>query len=547
MMLAARKDVPGALQRARAERPQAKRRRSSVCVQCPSQPLPARPIADPRPGGLTALGADLLVHLWPREGVVTGRGTCRLLRQVLDRAPGLSLRVSGRIATMEAGAWLGRLRASDMSVSLAADPSCRFWCLADDQEWRHKVTTLHIHDFPEAGGVLAGDRLGLFENLTDLSLSGVALGDGGARAVFAGMRCRGLTTLNLHRAGLGDKGVGHVADALARVGCALAHLNLGGNSFFGEGARKLAAALRVSDLKSLDLSRTVDQVLTDLRRNTYRENEGREFAEHVGRGLLPRCSALEDLNLSCRYVGEQGASDLALGIRACTRLASLSLTGNVWDGKGVEHLASVLPVCTQLTTFRLSGRPIEDGMPDCVSRGLGMLPRLQEVELSGVYSGCQVGGLFESLNNAMGLRSLALTGGGLGADGARRLAGLLTRCTQLTSLNLAGNAIDESGVGCLAAGLHSSVTALGLNKCCLGDEGAERLAAVVSARLPLLRSLHVRENGMTEHGILRVCEALGTRLQRLSAADNIRSQRSRESKKFKASLASLVPACDLSL
>lgn len=238
---------------------------------------------------------------------------------------------------------------------------------------------------------------------------------------------------------------------------------------------------------------------------------------------------------------------LAEGIRNCTGLTSLSLTGNVWDSKGVTNLASVLQVCTQLQVFRLSGKActIEDGKPDCVAEGIRMCPDLRELELSGVLSGERAGPLFDAIQRATCLRILALTSGGLGFNGGKLLSRLpLGRF--LTSLNLAGNAIDKPGLEALAGAMNTSMTALGLNKNALGDEGAASLAQVVR-ELPELNALHVRDNGITERGVLCVCQGLGPSMLRLSVGGNALPARPKAKNRFKALVAEMLPACALAL
>lgn len=181
----------------------------------------------------------------------------RFLRAQLNSSQKVVLRVKDRIThEVEAGDWLCSLKASAIHMDIATEPCCRFWYLASTQEWIKRVQGLTLGECLGGAEVFAGNRIGIFDSLGQLSLRGCRLGDAGARTVFAGLRAGSLTNLDLFRTGLGDRGLGYIVEALKREGCALEHLNLGGNCFFAEGAKRLTN-LNVTRLYSLDLSRTV--------------------------------------------------------------------------------------------------------------------------------------------------------------------------------------------------------------------------------------------------------------------------------------------------
>lgn len=181
----------------------------------------------------------------------------RFLRAQLNSSQKVVLRVKDRIThEVEAGNWLCGLQASAIHMDLATEPCCRFWYLASTQEWIKRVQGLTLGECLGGAEIFAGNRIGIFDSLGQLSLRGCRLGDAGARTVFTGLRAGCLTNLDLFRTGLGDRGLGYIVEALKRERCALEHLNLGGNCFFAEGAKRLTN-LNVTRLYSLDLSRTV--------------------------------------------------------------------------------------------------------------------------------------------------------------------------------------------------------------------------------------------------------------------------------------------------
>jgi Ran GTPase-activating protein (RanGAP) involved in mRNA processing and transport len=501
---------------------------------------------------LTWLGSDVLANLWPPERVGMGRRVSSSLRMALIKAPHIHLHLSREVPYPEnAKAWLESTHGCTLHLRISTVPCPQFWGMAAEPSiWPAHVSGILVDGTALRGRHVLKDGLHAFCNLVQLSLRGVTLGDSDVKALFSnGLRSTSrLTHLDLSDTGMSDTAVGHLVQALKRQTVALRHLALANNAFFAEGGRMLALDLITSSLESLDLSRSIDQVMQELKKQTYREREGRVFAEHIGLELLPRCTALRSLDLSCRYIGDEGANCVSVGIQCCTALTSLSLGGNVWDEAGVQAFASTLPYVTSLTTFRLTGKsvlPSIDGEPDSVSVGLSLCTQIRVLELSGVFAGCEgADHLFNALHKSTLLRSLSLTSGGLGTHSGGRLARLLSRCPYLTTLNLAGNSIDEVALQHLCTGLCSNLTALGLNDNALGDGGADLLVNVTK-RLPLLQSVHVRGNGITLDGLRNMCRGLRERpLQRLSAEGNAyASLRASTRNKLQAELQHMMPGC----
>jgi Ran GTPase-activating protein (RanGAP) involved in mRNA processing and transport len=503
----------------------------------------------------SVLGSDVLCAIWPADKVVMGRAVCRSLRIALIKAPYIHLYLASRESEPlpeQSIKWLDTLSCCEVHLKVSAAPCPNFWIMASrPSSWAGLVTNIAVDGITLSGrSILTGERLRTFQNLADLSLRGCMLGDTGVKSLFQGLRGTHLKKLDLSDTGIGDVAVGHLSQALHREGVSLQHLALANNLFFAEGGRRLATELITSCLTHLDLSRSAEQVMLELKKETYREREGRVFAEHIGLELLPRCTALQCLDLSFRYIGDEGAQCVALGItQACTRLTSLSLGGNVWDEVGVQHLASTLPYVTSLTAFRLTGKsvpPTQDGEPDSVSAGLRMCTNMRILELTGVFAGCEgAHHLFNALHGFTLLKSLSLTSGGLGAHSGRRLGVLLSRCPHLTTLNLAGNAIDDPAMGHLATGLQSNLTVLGLNDNALGDAGAKVLADVVQSTLPLLHVLHVKANGISVEGLRHLGQSMrGRMLRRFSAEGNGHaSSRVQTRKKLKAELEKMMHGC----
>jgi Ran GTPase-activating protein (RanGAP) involved in mRNA processing and transport len=122
------------------------------------------------------------------------------------------------------------------------------------------------------------------------------------------------------------------------------------------------------------------------------------------------------------------------------------------------------------------------------------------------------------------VRHLLLGTNGLGADGARAVAGALRPGHHVETLYLACNRIDPDGVDAIAARLaqDDTVRALWLKRNPVGDDGVARLAAALATNRAI-RTLDLVNVGMTVRGLRVLAAALAARparLQRLYLGGN---------------------------
>lgn len=122
------------------------------------------------------------------------------------------------------------------------------------------------------------------------------------------------------------------------------------------------------------------------------------------------------------------------------------------------------------------------------------------------------------------VRHLLLGTNGLGADGARAVAGALRPGHHIETLYLGCNRIDTAGVDALATRLagDDTVRALWLKRNPVGDDGVARLAEALAANAAI-RTLDLVNVGMTARGLGVLATALAARparLQRLFLGGN---------------------------
>lgn len=122
------------------------------------------------------------------------------------------------------------------------------------------------------------------------------------------------------------------------------------------------------------------------------------------------------------------------------------------------------------------------------------------------------------------VRHLLLGTNGLGAEGARAVAGALRPGHHVETLYLGCNRIDPDGVDALATRLATddTVRALWLKRNPVGDAGVARLAEALTANAAI-RTLDLVNVGMTARGLRLLAAALAARparLQRLYLGGN---------------------------
>jgi Leucine-rich repeat (LRR) protein len=133
-------------------------------------------------------------------------------------------------------------------------------------------------------------------------------------------------------------------------------------------------------------------------------------------GVLAKCSALVNLDLSHNYIEQDGMEKLARVLRHCQRLKHLDLSTNMMMDDGVKMVAGVLPHCEALESLSLYNNCISDKGGAELAGVLGQCKRLTHIDL---------------IDNC------------IGDEGARMLAGALQHCDKPVEMDLRYNEIGD--------------------------------------------------------------------------------------------------------
>jgi hypothetical protein len=184
---------------------------------------------------------------------------------------------------------------------------------------------------------------------------------------------------------------------------------------------------------------------------------------------------------------------------------------------GLADPADFAPLLARLATAGAVAEPEEfprgtvqpDGRLDLCKQGLGP---------------AQTARIVAAAVDSPLVRHLLLGTNGLGADGARAVAGALRPGHHVETLYLGCNRIDPDGVQALATRLadDDTVRALWLKRNPVGDDGVARLAAALAGNTSI-RTLDLVNVGMTARGLAVLADALAARparLQRLYLGGN---------------------------
>ena len=204
-------------------------------------------------------------------------------------------------------------------------------------------------------------------------------------------------------------------------------LDIQGNFFFDEGAKKLAIALKDNrTLTTLDISRNnigvdgaqaiaagLENNKTLITLNIYSNNIGDGGAVAIA-GVLNSMEALTTLNISSNDIGDTGAIALAGALRNNTNLEILYINYNNISSTGTQAIAKALEGNTTLTTLDISDNNIGDG---------------GAVAIAGV------------LNSMKALTTLNISSNNIGPKGALAIVRVLKVNTTLTNLDIGVNTI----------------------------------------------------------------------------------------------------------
>jgi hypothetical protein len=302
----------------------------------------------------------------------------------------------------------------------------------------------------------------------------------GAKALAAALRVSRLRALDLSRTGVGESGVGALAAALADAP-SLTTLGLGGCYLSDGAARALAHALGGSGVRALDLShnRLSSAAAAALARAL------RGDADVGGGGAAGGC-ALDSLDLRGNgRVGDDGARALA---GACGRVRALDLGAcGVGPAGAAELAAAAREPGSALRRLLLDGNAAlgADGgaaaLAPLVARSSVRTLSLEDVGL-GAAGAAELARALEG-SRSLGELSLARNGA-LGDAGAVALARALARNDGLRQLRLDGCAVGAAAVAAWADALERNGTLARLHFRCARQGGRGRATRTARARRP---------------------------------------------------------------
>ncbi|KAL7849245.1 hypothetical protein SRHO_G00208680 [Serrasalmus rhombeus] len=198
-----------------------------------------------------------------------------------------------------------------------------------------------------------------------------------------------------------------------------------------------------------------------------------------------------------------------------SNLRDLKLSGNVMHGSGTHILSEGLksPHC-KLETLDLSDCDIKEKDCSLLASALNSNSlHLRELDLSFNFLGdFGVKQLSEVLRNpSCRLEKLKLFCCELTAKSCVALSTALKSNTSLTELDLSKNALRDSGLKQLSAGLrnsHSKLRSLSLADCGLTVIGCSSLCGALRSKFSYLSELYLNFNSLRDPGVKFICECL---------------------------------------
>mmetsp|Transcript_30550 Transcript_30550/g.65822 ORF Transcript_30550/g.65822 Transcript_30550/m.65822 type:complete len:960 (+) Transcript_30550:76-2955(+) len=326
--------------------------------------------------------------------------------------------------------------------------------------------------------------------LNHLSLRENRIGSEGAAIICeAALQCSTLQTLELDKCEIDAAAASHFSQLLEQHP-ALANLGLSHNRLASEGtailcqgaakSQKLASLhLAYNDITSEEAARGLALAMRECSTLVELDLSGNHFAEE---GIPPIGAAIDESGLLTLMVEDMGLTETIVdefldhGASETQQLQVMMLSRNPIGDAGLAIIAECLSI--SLTDLALSGCGITGASQSMLLNLISLSPNLKSLDLSNNYlgpKGCtdMVMWMTENEKENFSLRSLEVSGCGLGDDGFCKLlpvldaltylgardngitsAGLITVMTstqmiQLQCLDLAGNQIGEPGVHAL--------------------------------------------------------------------------------------------------
>jgi hypothetical protein len=180
---------------------------------------------------------------------------------------------------------------------------------------------------------------------------------------------------------------------------------------------------------------------------------------------------------------------------------------------GDAGLAALTPGCARLRSLALDGRGLTHASGAVLARLLS--GPLAELTLADNSLGDDGVALLLSCGSEA-LETLDLSRCSLSSASGAPLASLLSACSRLASLRLAGNSLGGAGARSLCSGgLSTSLRQLDLCDCAIGDDGAAALAEALSSHAPQLQALQLAHCGLGARGVAALAASAAQRVSPL--------------------------------
>uniref|UniRef100_H0WT61 Protein NLRC5 n=1 Tax=Otolemur garnettii TaxID=30611 RepID=H0WT61_OTOGA len=280
---------------------------------------------------------------------------------------------------------------------------------------------------------------------------------------------------------LGDEGAALLAQLLPELG-ALQSLNLSENSFTLDAVLSLAQCFSTLQwLFHLNVSLKSQHILLSGPRRGRHICAG-GFLPELPAGaeflaLSPRClprnfslreCELDPLSLTC----------LCETLKKCPGPLEVQLSCDILSDESLETLLRCLPLLPQLSLLQLSQTGLSARSPFLLADILSLCPRVQKVDLRSL---CHATLHFRSTQEQEGVCCGRFTGCGLSQEHVVSLCERLSKCEDLSQLDLSANLLGDDGLRCLLE--------------CL-------------PQVPISGSLDLSHNSLSQEGALYLVETL---------------------------------------